>query len=313
MKRTFPGILLLTLVLAACSSSGGEPQDSGSTPPSESAQQGAIEHPTGSEPVLVLEEVGGFVMVDMLATRLPTVVILGDGRVIMQGMQTLEFPGPALPALVERRLTEQGIQEVLAAVEETGLFTGDLQLRGASNFVADATDTVFTVNAGGREATVSVYGLGTLDPSLGTPQGVTSGELQAHETLVRLRDSLMALDTAVSAEGWESEGWQPYEAEAFRLYVRDVTGQPVDGGELPEQVRKWPTDEDPAAFGEEQAGFGDGTRCGVVDDTAATWLAELNAATQMTRWTDDGERRFSVQARPLLPGEEATCPELFGA
>ena len=46
---------------------------------------------------------------------------------------------------------------------------------------------------------------------------------------------------------------------------------------------------------------------------AATWLAELEAARQNTLWTDDGERRFSVQARPLLPGEEALCPELFGA
>jgi hypothetical protein len=65
------------------------------------------------------------------------------------------------------------LQEVLAAVEATNLFTGDLQLRGASNVIADATDTVFTLNAGGREATISVYGLGLLDPSMGNPQGVT--------------------------------------------------------------------------------------------------------------------------------------------
>ncbi len=43
---------------------------------------------------------------------------------------------------------------------------------------------------------------------------------------------------------------------------------PVDGGGLPEQVREWPTDDDPAAFGDEETFFGDGTRCGVVDGDA---------------------------------------------
>jgi hypothetical protein len=161
--------------------------------------------------------------------------------------------------------------------------------------------------------TVSVYGLGLLDPSMGAPQGVTASELDAHRVLSQLRDSLMTIDTAVSAEGWEAEGWQPFQPEAFRLYVRDVTGEPEDG-ELPGQVREWPTDDDPATVGEEQPTFGNGTRCLVVEgDTAATWLAELEAANQNTRWTDDGERRFSVQARPLLPGDEVACLEVIGA
>ncbi len=49
------------------------------------------------------------------------------------------------------------------------------------------------------------------------------------------------------------------------------------------------------------------------DDLAATWLAEMHAANQMTLWTDDGQRRFMVRARPLLPGEAATCPEPPGS
>ena len=68
--------------------------------------------------------------------------VTGDGRVIMQGMQTLEFPGPALPALIERRLTEDGLQQVLRALEQTNLFTGDLELRGMNGMVADANDTI---------------------------------------------------------------------------------------------------------------------------------------------------------------------------
>ena len=117
-----------------------------------------------------------------MATRLPTFVLLGDGRVIVQGAQTLEFPGPALPPLIERTLTEEGIQEVLEAVEETNLFTADLELNGAQNMVADATNTVFTLNAGGRDVTVSVYGLGALPPDMEPPPGMTSAEIEAHRS-----------------------------------------------------------------------------------------------------------------------------------
>ena len=162
--------------------------------------------------------------------------------------------------------------------------------------------------------TVSIYGLGALPPEMEAPQGISSSEIEAHRILGQLNDGLMTLDTWLPAEAWEAEGWQPYQPEAFRLYVRDVTGQPVEGGDLPEQVREWPTDDDPAAFGAEETFFGDGTRCGVVDgELGATWLEELAAANQMTLWTDDGDRRFSVMARPVLPHEDPACPELAGA
>jgi hypothetical protein len=325
MKRTAPGFfVVLSLLVSACAAAGGSsgasPSDdgSGSPPPSGSdgggGETGAISHPTGAdEPILVVEDTGGFAMVQMIATRVPTFALYGDGRVVMQGMQTLEFPGPALPALIERHMTEAGIQAVLEAIQDTSLFTGDLELRGAQNFIADATDTVFHLNANDAEATITVYGLGLLDPSFGGNfEGIEQAEIDAHATLSQLRDALLTIDTSVPADSWEAEGWQPFEPEALRLYVRDVTGEPVEGGDLPDQVREWPTDDDPAAFGEEVPFFGDGTRCGVVEgDAAAAWFTELNAANQQTLWTSDGENRFSVLPRPLLPGEEPTCPAEF--
>ena len=324
MKRTVPGLFIVLLVLSACAASGGTPGGSsgespgessgGSSPPGGSDDQGAIEHPTGSDPILVVDSAGGFVPVQFMATRLPMFVMLGDGRVIMQGMQTLEFPGPALTPLIERTLTEEGIQAVLGEVEATNLFTSDLDLRGAQNVIADAADTIFILNAGGQEVTISIYGLGALPPDMEAPPGVPSGEIEAHRILGGLNEGLMTLDTILPADAWEAEGWQPYEPEAFRLYVRDVTSEPIEGGDLPEQVREWPTEDDPGAFGEEVSFFGDGTRCGVVDgELGVTWLAELNAATQMTLWTDDGDRRFSVMARPVLPHEDPACPDLGGA
>ena len=309
MKRTFPGYFAVLILLAACAAPGGG--SPATSPPG--GGSGDIEHPTGSEPILIVDSTGGFVPIQFMATRLPALVLLGDGRVIVQGAQTLEFPGPALPALIERTLTEEGIQEVLRGVEDTNLFTADLELNGAQGVVADASNSVFILNAGGREVTVSVYGLGALLPDMEPPPGMTSGEIEAHRILSQLNDGLITLDTWLPATAWETEGWQPYQPEALRLYVRDVTGEPVGGGDLAERVREWPTDDDPAVFGVEEAFFGDGTRCGVVDgDLGALWLEEMNAANQMTLWTDDGERRFSVMARPVLPHEDPACPELAG-
>jgi hypothetical protein len=163
--------------------------------------------------------------------------------------------------------------------------------------------------------TVSVLGLGQLDPALGGNfENIDQAEIDAHAVLSQFRDALMTIDTSVPSGSWESEGWQPYTPTAFRLYVRDVTGEPIEGGELPGVVREWPTDDDPAAFGEEVPVFGDGTRCGVVEDeAAATWFAELSASTQQTIWTSDGENRFTVLPRPLLPGEEPSCDQEIAA
>jgi hypothetical protein len=320
MNRLAPSAaaLVFLLVLTSCAAAGGPgPTDSGEPSPDAGGPGGGdeIEQPTGAdELVLLVESVGGFVPLEFSVTQLPSIALYGDGRIVMQGMQTLEFPGPALPPLVERRLTPDGIQAILEAVEGTNLFGTSREFRGAMNVVADASDTVFTVHAGGREVTVSVYGLGTLAPDMEPPQGMPAGELEAHEALTALNERLLMIDEWLPAGAWATDDWDPYEPEAFRLYVRDVTDEPAEDGDLAGQVIPWPTDDDPAAFGEEQPFFGNGTRCGAVEGEAGgAWLEALTAAKQNTRWTDDGERLFSVLARPLLPHEEARCPALGGA
>ena len=162
MRRTVPGffVVLLVLALAACAASGGSPPasaepsadespgaSSSSPPPPSAGTAGDVEHPTGSEAVIAITQTGGMLPVHMQAALPPVFVLTGDGRVVVQGMQTLEFPGPMLPPLQERQLTEEGVQAILASLEETGLFAGDLELRGMQNMFTDASDTVITVNA----------------------------------------------------------------------------------------------------------------------------------------------------------------------
>jgi hypothetical protein len=305
MKIRLPYLVVLSsvlgLALAACVGGAG----------GRSPRTGTIEHPTGDDLVLSVGYSGGHVMVEMVARQMPYLVILGDGRVIRQGAQTLEFPGPAVPFLEERTLTEEGLQEVLRAVTDTDLFNGDLELRGAAAMVADAADTVFTLHAGGTEATVVVYGLGTLEGVQPLPQGISAAEQNAHRVLNNLNNQLTTIDTWLSSDAWEREGWQPYyEPHALRLYVRDATGEPE--GDLPGRQLEWPTDQDPATVGEEEEFFGNGTRCVAIEgELAQTWWAALQEANELTRWTDDGgETQYAISARQLLPYEEVTCPEL---
>lgn len=319
MSRAVPGLAaVVSILLAACLPGGlGAPDGSGLP-----GGDGAIEHPRGAdEPIVVVEHAGGFVPVEFAVTQMPAFVLLGDGRAIVQGAQTLIYPGPALPPLLVRTLTEEGIQEVLALIAETDLFDGDLELRGAQNMVADAADTIFTVNAGGSEVTVTVYGLGTVTPLPGAEPApdlpISEAELRAHVALQEIQERLLMLDAWLPADAFADDGWQPYEPDAFRLYVRDVTDEPLqDESGIAPGIREWPTEAsgDPAEFGEPQENVMAGTRCGVVaGDEGQVWLEELRSANQLTQWSDDGERRFSVVARPLLPHEERACLLVAGA
>jgi hypothetical protein len=204
-----------------------------------------------------------------------------------------------------RTLTEKGVQELLAAIVETELFDADLELRGAQTIVADAADTVFTLHAGGREVKVTVYGLGTLDPS--TPmEGISAAEAQAHRTLSRMNDQLTILEEWLPEDAFTDDAWKPYEPEAFRLYVSNAEGVAPDPNLPPEPPRPWPGDSDPETFGEPYPLLNG--RCGVVEgDEAAAWLEALSQATQLTRWSS-GDDVYTVLPRALLPHEERACP-----
>ena len=294
--RLVSSLLCAAFLLTACAGRGGD-------------GDAAISHPDGPSLVLSITDEGGFVPIEWTVRSLPSFVLLGDGRVIVQGPQILIFPAPILPSLQVRTLTESGIQTILEEIARTELFTDDLDLRGAAGIVADAPDTVFTLHADGREVTVRVYALGLLEPGMEAP-GMSAAEVAAHQTLSRLRNSLLSLDTALPDDVW-ADAWQQLEPDALRLWIRDATEEPPNP-DVPaaQAVRDWPVAVDPAAFGVEDPQFGNGTRCGVVEgEEAATWLADLATASEQTRWRDGDGRRWAVIVRPLLPHDERACPQ----
>ncbi len=290
-RPLLPAALLLSTLLAACSSGPG-----GST--------GPIAHPSGDDVILRVEFGGGMIR-DFHLTNFPPFTLLGDGRVIVPGAQIDLFPGPALPAVNVRKLTEDGIQAVLKELARTGLFGTSVELRAAQNFVADAGDTIFTLHADGKDVTITVYGLGTFDAP-GDYPGVSADEMAANRALSRLNQQLGNLDAMVAASAWVDAGWHPYEPEALRLLVRNADADPPDENGIGNALIDWPVDSDPTTFGDATS---DGERrCGVVSGQEAEgWYTALSDANQLTRFVK-GDHKYEVTVRFQLPDEPPECP-----
>jgi hypothetical protein len=292
--------LAVIIALGACSGTGGSASPSG-------GGGGGITHPAGGDLVFRVEYQGGFVPPQFIFSSLPAFTLTGDGRVIVPGAMIDLFPGPLMPAIQVRRLTEGGVQAVLELVAATRQFGGSQEWRGAQNFVADASDTVFTLHAEDRDVMVKVYGLGTMVAGVEPPPNFPEAELAAHTVLQRLVDRLTVIDQWMPATSWEDAAWHEYQPQAMRLLVRNADADPPDDTGIGNTEIEWPIAGDPAAFGKPYT-LAD-MRCGVVaGDDAEAWLAVLSNSNQLTRFTGGGHA-YEVTVRPLLPDEPEACPE----
>jgi hypothetical protein len=259
--------------------------------------RGNVDHPSGARDlVLRYETVGGFAPREFLLTSYPTISLYGDGTVITQGPQIAIYPGPALPNLIATRITETGLQRLLALAADAGLLGADGQFDGIG--IADAGTAQFTVVAGGTRHTISAYALSE-SQDLGLAPAVAAQR-------VRLRAFVSRLGDLQASLGPEQVGAEAsYRFTAVRLYVQPAV-PPVDG--LVQPVIAWPLAAPLATFGESaRPGTGGDLRCGVVSGADLDVLRPLlMKANQLTPWRSDG-RNFSVTMRVLLP-DESGCP-----
>ena len=298
------GHALLFPVLAACGQPegqggpGSQPAPTSTEESSPTAGQGAIAHPTGpDELVLRIDRTGGLLPPFHTVTELPLFVLYGDGRVITQGPQIMIYPPPALPNLLETRLTEEGVQAILQEAQAAGLLEGDRRYELTT--VADAPITVFTVNAGDRTSTVSVYALYEAeidDPNL-PPEEREARRLLREFLQKALSFSAWLPTTAIATPE------RPYAIARLQLVVvpaDQATDQPTDvqPGEL-----DWPLASPLAEFGQPFEFVGTSARCGVVERAElAAVLDAMSQANTLTRWRS-GDALYSILPRPLLPGE----------
>jgi hypothetical protein len=280
-------MLAITLAAAALLAACGRFNEGGSS-------DDAIAHPTGAdELVLRVSQGGGFVPVEYNLRALPGISIYGDGRMIVEGPMIEIYPGPALPNLQVRELTEDAVQAILVEARRAGLLGADAHYDYPC--VADAATTTFTAVAEGSTHQVSAYALGP-DEAAGDCPGVDE---QARAELFEFQAKLAGLDDWLPVGSIGSE--EPFTADEMRVYVLPYRGDP----ELEQPKVDWPLRPELDTFGEPDPNLED-IRCGVVTgEDLATLLPEARSANELTPWSSDtGE--FALIFRPLLP-DEHTC------
>ena len=266
----------------------------------------SIESKQPDDAVLKVATGGGFVPVELSLAELPTFVLYADGRVITQGPQIMIFPGPALPSVVVRKLSRDGIERVLETAAGAGLTGPDRNLDHAARFVADAPTTTFTFSTDDGAHETSVYAIDFVSEI----EGLSAAEREEVARLLNLKSFLEDLEGRLPEGSVSSD--EIYRPEEMRLYVTPhVTIPPEPDPASPEGTAPAPEPEQPpvawplpgtlAEFG--SPSLPEGFRCGTV--TGSDLEAVLEAAgraNQQTPWTSGGSS-YRVVFRPLLPDE----------
>jgi hypothetical protein len=253
---------------------------------------GPIEHPTEARAVVLrVDTAGGFVPPQVLLTRTPDFSLFGDGTVVTSGPVAEIYPGPALPNLLQRTLTEDGIQRVLRAAARAGLLGPDRRFDTMT--ISDAPTTVFTLFANGRRHVLSVYALG-----MAGSRGMSADERQARRALLGLDRRLSGLTSWIPSGSTSAE--RPFSATALRLFVQPYAA--VADSHLREPARSWPLAGALSTFGRPLPDL-QGLRCGTAEGRNAREVLRLaREANQLTPWVSRGDR-FGLMIRPLLPDE----------
>lgn len=303
-------VLLVAVVVAtACSNSSPSPSTSAAPPvgsptpgasaspiPSSGPTVGAIEHSTtATDIVLRLEQGGGFVPIEYLATQAPSFTLYGNGVVVFQQTPAV-FPQPDANGVLKQipwrtaTLDEGQIQELLEfALGQGGLGTArDSYIAGG---VADAPDTIFTIRAGGVDKKVIVSALGM--------DTVTGPDTAARAAFSKLAARLQDFDRGGSIDTDE------YQADRSRGILSDRVAEPGIA------VLDWPWPAVKPADFKPGANDGSGTggpiaphRTMTADEVAALNLTGIEGGVQgLTLRGPDG-KTYSFATRPLLVDEK---------
>jgi hypothetical protein len=233
---------------------------------------------------------------------LPMVTITGDNQVVVAGPQIMIYPGPLLPNLQARPITDAGFAKIVERGQTLGMFSGsgnfvppDVMPGASLGRIEIVVDGVLH-DLTGDPSRVMVCVTTPCDPAPGTPEAF--GAFWA---------SLSDLTWLAGDLGQEA----PYVAESYALLIGV---EPVDDPAIRPAVAIWPLEQPIATLGK-PVRSAPTPRCGTVRGAdAATLRPSLESANQLTRWVDEGADRADatpLQVRPMVPGEDV-CLEVFG-
>ena len=302
-------LLIAALLATACSNSNvspppGSPSPSAAPSSSPTASQsaqpsspavGAIDHPTGAtDVVLRLEQGGGFVPIDFLATQAPSFTLYGNGVIVFQRLVT-EFPQPDASGVTKgvpwrtATLDEDQIQDLL----EFALGAGGLGAARAEYIdggIADAPSTIFTLHAGGLDKTVLVNAL--------SEESRPGPDSAARTAFARLAKRLQDFDQGGTI------GSDVYAPDRYRGVLIEREPQP---GLTP---LEWPWTT--IAFAEFKEGPNDGSgpttfphRTLTTSDLDSLKLTDIQGGLQGLAIKAPNAKLYSLIVRPLLGDETA--------
>jgi len=241
--------------------------------------------------VLSIEEGGGFVAAQVIATELPHVIVYGDGRVITSSSGWTDR-SVGLPNLRQYMLSPDEVGRLMLMAQAAGVGHG---IDYGYPLVADVSTTTFRV--------LTSYGLlATHVYALGYDHGLDQATREARQRLIDLQRALTDIGATL---GPDVAG----KASSYNPVRVAVISQPVTDGSSPDE-RTWPGPALPGqplplnpVIGEDNLSCVEAT-----GDELDPVLGEADAATEATTWRWAGQR-YRIWFRPLLP-HEFSCDDL---
>ncbi|MBI4883945.1 MAG: hypothetical protein HY826_07820 [Actinobacteria bacterium] len=238
--------------------------------------------------VLKITYEGGFVPAGSAFVNLPAILISGDGRVFTPGVAPAIFPGPLLPSLFERTITNEGVANVAQLAEDAGLLAVPLDYSLPDDIgIADAPDTVVAISVNGKLYEHRAYALG-IDGSGGGGGGSTAARDNLYAFVTRVSD--IAKVAGVGNLGPE----RPFAPEQYRFQALAV--DPTQFTDPSPTIVDWPQGTG--------ASLAAAAECATV---AAVGVDDLfSTATQLTFFAED-DVVYQLSVVGVLPGD-AVCP-----
>lgn len=227
---------------------------------------------------------GGFTTREVAFQMQPSVLVTSTGDVITPGATTAIYPGPLLPVDIVRSITPAGVDRIIDAARQAGMFA-DVAYE-TNPHIADAGTATLRIELDGMTYEHEAYALGA-----GGPPGDSAEESPERQAFADFAELLSDLPALVGSENLGPE--RPYEPESYQLIAFPVDDPTSD---IEPTFVDWP----------ESTGItlAELTECTEVPREAVGDL--FASATQLTYFVESGVA-YSVVPRPSYPGR--SCPD----
>ena len=292
-RRTFLSLIAGTpavAILAAACGSDSDGDDAAQDQPTLPAPVATDAPPATTAPgadsadadvLLEFGNYGGFTTANISFQMQPQVYVTTDNRVITPAATVAIYPGPLVSPSTVRTITPAGVEALLAAAEDAGLFA-DVEYE-RNDMVADAGTATLRINVDGTTYVHEAYALGIGGGPDSTPEDPATAALAGFIEQLQDLPSLVGAAELGPEEMYEPTGYQ----------ISTMPAGDLAGYEIEPTVVEWPAD-----TGVELATLGE---CVEIDrDVIGDLFAD---ATELTFFSE-GESVYTVLARPALPGRD---------